>query len=123
MHTKPEKKDLTRYEQLKKDGAKDSDIELPKVTLINLVKLLFDDISPATQTGNGLIPLSWQEIQSFIETTGIELTVFELKVIRSASKAYANQSILSTDPKCPPPHRIIKRDPMKLMQHIKSVFS
>jgi hypothetical protein len=123
LHTTPDKKKLTRIEQLKESGAKDSDIQMPQLTLVGLVKLLLESISPALQSGMGLTPLSWQEIKSFVDANEMPLNAFELRVIKNASKAYVNQSQLATNPKCPPPHRIIKRDPMKLAEHIKSVFS
>jgi hypothetical protein len=123
LHTKPDKKKVTRIEQLKLNGATDQDIDMPKVTLTGLIKLLFESVSPALNSGNGLVPLSWQEIESFVRVNGFELNSFELRVIKNASKAYVMQSNLSSDPKCPPPHRFIKRDPIKLAEHIKQVFS
>jgi hypothetical protein len=67
LHTTPDKKKLTRIEQLKESGAKDSDIQMPQLTLVGLVKLLLESISPALQSGMGLTPLSWQEIKSFVD--------------------------------------------------------
>lgn len=96
---------------------------MPQVHLIGLVNLLLNNIAPAIQTGMGLIPLSWHEIDSFVRVNDFKLNPFELRVIKNASKAYVSQSTLATDPKCPPPHRMIKRDPIKLAEHIKNVFS
>lgn len=96
---------------------------MPQVHLVALVRLLLESISPAIQNGMGLTPLSWQEIESFTRVNSFELNAFELKVIKNASKAYVSQSVLATNPKCPPPNRIIKRDQMKLAQHIKDIFS
>ena len=123
LHTIPEKQKVTRLEQLKINGAEDSDIQMPKVHLIGLVKLFFERVSPAIENGMGLTPLSWQELESFVKVNNMPLSNFELQVLKNASMAYVNQSHKAKDPKSPPPHRFIKRDPMKLAEHIKSVFS
>lgn len=70
----------------------------------------------------GLTPLTWQEIESWQRQHGLELRPFELKIIKLASSAYAQQVSISNDPKCPPPNKPRNEDPEKLAKHIKSIL-
>jgi hypothetical protein len=95
---------------------------MPQVHLVGLVKLFFENISPALQSGTGLIPLSWQEIESYVRVNNIPLNNFELNVIKSASQAYVSQSFAASNPNCPPPYRLIKRDETKFANYIREVL-
>jgi hypothetical protein len=52
---------------------------------------LFYSAGTATQTGMGLVSLSWQEIAAWVQCAGYEdiLTPWELSVIKRMSEAYA----------------------------------
>jgi hypothetical protein len=73
-------------------------------------------------TGMGRVPLTWQELESFQKQQGIELSPFELDVIRMASSAFVHQSEAATNPNCPPPLRMVEHDPIKLANQIKSIL-
>lgn len=59
----------------------------------------------ATQTGMGLVPLSWQEIESWAYCSGLQesLSVWELEVIKILSDTYASQYSKSSSKNCPQP--------------------
>jgi hypothetical protein len=59
----------------------------------------FHSAGIATQTGMGLIPLSWQEIQAFVRCNAHEgyITPWELSVIRKMSEAYCAEYARASD--------------------------
>lgn len=52
---------------------------------------------------NGLMSLTWQELQSFSEMTGCELTGWEAEVLMSMSRAYSGSYHKSQEPDSPAP--------------------
>lgn len=77
-----------------------------------------------TMTFNGManVPLSWQELNAWVQVTGTPLNVWELKVIHRASEVYVSQVELSRKADAPMPERIIVQDQAKLAKRIKSVL-
>jgi hypothetical protein len=82
----------------------------------------FRELGSCLQTGMGLVPLTWQEIESWQRQNGIELKVWEVKALKLASIAHVSQVALSADPNCPPPNRPVERDQEQLAKHIKSIL-
>jgi hypothetical protein len=70
----------------------------------------------------GLVPLSWQEIESWQRLNNIEFMPWELKVLKAASAAYAHQASISSKADCPPPNKPVEVDQMKLAKHIKNLL-
>lgn len=68
---------------------------------------LFHSAGTATQTGMGLVPLSWQEIEAWVRCTGIEemVTPWELETVRRMSEAYASEYSQAYDPKRKQPYQ------------------
>jgi hypothetical protein len=114
----PEKQDKSRQQQLIDAG---NEIKLPEVTATYLLQYLFE-IGPTFPGALGYVGLPFSEIASWQEQTGIELQPWEVRAIRSASIAYANQLSISHDPACPSPISVVEPDPEKLAKHIKSVL-
>lgn len=79
--------------------------ELPKGAEY-LVSLLHS-AGTATQTGMGLIPLSWQEIQAWVVCSGLEdsVTPWELGVVRRLSEAYSSEYAQAQAPRRPMPYQ------------------
>jgi hypothetical protein len=95
----PEKQTQSRLEKYQETG---SEVEMPPLTASYLVAYLFE-IGPTFPGGMGNVGLPHYEIESWQRLSGIELQPWEIKIIRSASIAYANQSQLATKPECAPP--------------------
>lgn len=55
----------------------------------------------STQTGMGLVPLSWQEIEAWVRCNGLDdsVTPWELQVVRKLSEAYSAEYSRASDPK------------------------
>ena len=86
---------------------------------------LFDyllKIGVMTSNGMSNVPLSWQELNAWVQATGVPLNFWELGVIHKASAVYVNQLELSRKPDAPMPERVIEQDPRKLAKHIKSIL-
>lgn len=77
-------------------------LEYPEVQAAHLIRYLFE-VGPVMAGGMGPIPLSFGEIQSWQEVTGIELNNWEAGMIRSLSREYLGMSIDATNPMCPSP--------------------
>lgn len=67
---------------------------------------LFHSAGIATQTGMGLVPLSWQEIESWVACCGLDesVTPWELGVVRKMSEAYASEYTQASAPRRPQPY-------------------
>lgn len=55
------------------------------------------------QSSGGMVPLSWQDIQSWSSLMGIEFTPWESETLATMSVAYLIQLQESEDRMCPPP--------------------
>lgn len=118
LHTVPEKQEQSRYERYVEQGVT---IVVPEMKCSYLFDYL---LQVGTMSFNGManVPLSWQELNAWVQVTGITLNEWELRVIRRASEVYVNQLELSKKPDAPMPERIIEQDPRKLAKHIKSIL-
>lgn len=71
---------------------------------------LFFDSGQCLATGQGLIPLTWQEIDSWIKVTKLDLTLWEIETIKKMSEAYCAEYSRATDPQRPAPYSPVKED-------------
>ncbi|MES1987462.1 MAG: hypothetical protein V4440_05425, partial [Pseudomonadota bacterium] len=55
---------------------------------------------PGQNYGMGMVPLSFQEIASWTELNGLELSAFESNAIRDLSRSYVGQYNISSKPDC-----------------------
>lgn len=115
LHITPEKQEKSRYERFIDDGI---GFNLPEMKCSYLFEYLLK-IGAISYSGK---PLSWQDLDAWVNLTGIQLNVWELEVIYQASAIYANQMQLSKKVDAPMPERIIEQDQQKLAKHIKSIL-
>lgn len=59
--------------------------------------LLFYELGICGQGANGVVPISWTEINSWLTTTDRELEPWEVTLLRDMSKAYVNEYYNGTD--------------------------
>lgn len=52
----------------------------------------------AEATGNGIIPISWQELRAFRLENELDLTLWDRQVLREMSEAYVSEYYAATDP-------------------------
>jgi hypothetical protein len=75
----------------KEDSDEPLEIPLPDISGGEFLMALFNEAGTAIQTGMGLVPLSWQELDSWLRCTQLELSPWEVRTIKSMSNAYANE--------------------------------
>lgn len=76
--------------------------QFPECTPAHLLQYLFE-IGPAESNGMGLGPISWQSIEAWQRSTGVELDPWECITLRRASAAYSDQCAISVDPNAEQP--------------------
>ena len=70
------------------------------------------DIGPVESNGYGPITLSWKELDSWVERTALDLTPWEILMIRKMSEAYAAEySKASKRDALPPYKRVVLTQP------------
>lgn len=118
LHTIPEKKEQTRFEQL---ISEEKEVLFPYLNCEYLFEFLMS-MGAVSHSGMGIAPLSWQEIESWQTQHGILLKPWELSIIRKASAIYVEQVQLAGKADCPPPGKVVEQEPDKLAQHIKGIL-
>lgn len=101
-----------------KDGVA---IVTPEVKCAYLFEYLLK-IGVSSPNGMGDVPLSWQDLNAWVQVTGVPLSAWEVSVIRKASEAYVSQMELSRKPDAPMPERIVEHDQNKLAKRIKNIL-
>ena len=93
--------DLTRAEQMKKDGIP---IRMPPNPAPDLVNRLIE-IGLTEAAGMGLAPLSWVSIDAWQRVTSVALPPWEAKLHRYLSTEYLAEFRRAESENCPPPWR------------------
>ena len=75
---------------------------MPSVDLPYLIGYLFD-VGPTMAGAMGDAPLSYGELQSWQHLSGVDLTPWEVRLMRKLSTDYLVQLQKSEKPECPPP--------------------
>lgn len=82
-----------------------SEIQLPDTGLDYLVGHFFSS-GQCLQTGQGLVPLTWQEIDAYVKLNELDMCVWELKLIKKMSEAYCAEYSRASDPNRVAPYRV-----------------
>lgn len=83
-----------------------SEIHLPPVSsAYEYLISLFSLSGQASSTGYGLSALSWLELKAFIEVNQLELTLYEVEILKKMSEAYCAEYHAASDPKRPAPYK------------------
>jgi len=103
LHTPAKDQAKSRIEHLESEEAILE--RLPNVEPFDYMVGLFSDVGMAINTGNGLTPLSWQELDCFTKNTGISFTSWEARTIREMSAKYASGVVRYTNQNVQAPFR------------------
>lgn len=79
-------------------------VERPENPLPYLAEWLME-IGPLGSGGTGPVPLSWAELETWQRVTGIRLSAWEARTIRSLSRAFLDQLNKSKASTCPAPFK------------------
>lgn len=103
LHAIPEKAKESRQKSIKAANEDSFLLLMPDVAEGEyLIPLLFE-AGLVSQAGTGIAPLSWQEIQAWLNCTGAQLHTWEVCTIKQMSDAYASEysSASKADAKAP----------------------
>jgi len=94
----PEGSKKSRLTAFKNSADDDSTfLQFPEIEGAGYLVALFREAGLAMSNGMGAVPLTWQELDAWLRTTELSLTVWEKLTIREMSEAYASELISSTD--------------------------
>lgn len=62
------------------------------------------DFGPCEFNQSGISPVTYQEIKSWADVTGLVLVDDEAQILKRMSSEYCASYIKSRDPNCPPPY-------------------
>lgn len=94
----------SRMETLKDRAPDCPQLELPELEGFSfLIDYLFE-VGPGITNGMGYCGLSFQEIESWLRTTALTLTAWEVLALKRLSSAYVSEYNRADDPKRRPPY-------------------
>lgn len=82
-----------------------SEIQLPDTGMDYLVGHFFNS-GQALQTGQGLVPLTWQELEAYTKLNELDMCTWELKLLKKMSEAYCVEHSRASDEKREAPYRV-----------------
>lgn len=92
-HSVPEKSKVSRAQQLQ-----EPELKLPICENEYLVLLFYETGMYEIGGMGGIVPMSWNTIQSWINLTERDLEVYEKMLIKEMSEAYVSEYNAGTDP-------------------------
>jgi hypothetical protein len=110
--------DESRLERIKRAG---DEVMWPELPAAYLFDLLFE-VGPFMNTGMGTLPLTWLEINAWKDAIGFDLQPWEARILKSSSAEYVAQMNLASKPNCPPPGKVVDKDPEQVAKHIKNTL-
>ncbi len=93
LHATPEGSKKSRLQTFK-EGDEDGDspfLKFPDIDGAEYVVHLFQESGMLIATGMGTVPLSWQEINNWIECTQLDLSIWERLTIKEMSEVYVSE--------------------------------
>lgn len=97
-------------------------LELPEVPgYANLLHHL-QELGFSSKGLGGLAPITFQEIKSWSEITGNDVTYWEATVLRKLSNYYCHQCELSREPECPPPWTPVQEITLETRANVDGFF-
>jgi hypothetical protein len=92
---------ISRLDQFRRKKAV---VAMPPNPMPHIITRLVE-IGLTESNGMAATPLSWREIDAWCARTGIDLSPWEARLMRSLSVAYLNEKAKAESETCPPPWR------------------
>jgi len=89
-------------------------LKLPEVENAGYLVALLNEAGLASSNGMGVVPLSWQEIDSWLKCTNLELSVWEKLTIKLLSETYVGEFSQASAKDRPPPYVPQAEEPKQL---------
>lgn len=82
-----------------------SEVSLPEVSpVVSHLKELFFHYGQCMQSGQGLLPITWQELEAFIRLNQYDMMLWEIRILKRMSDAYCSEYSRAGDPNRPAPY-------------------
>lgn len=104
LHATPRDDKKSRKEQLESSTARAHLLELPEVGVAGYLLTLWWEAGTVSKNAGGIDGLTWTEIESWVRTVELDLSLWEKLTIKSISDAYANEYSLGSDKDRPAPY-------------------
>ena len=122
LNTAPDRKHGKREPRIKAYRDRGQEPDYPPCDAHFLADWLFE-VGPTAVSGMGETPITHAELRHWQENTGIELSSWQARAIRTLSEQYLAQSIEAASESCPPPYsRIEPEIRAKVPSLVKSVL-
>jgi hypothetical protein len=124
LHATPEGSKVSRLKSYKALDENSSFLKLPKIEGAEYLVSLLHEAGLCSATGMGIFPLPWQEIESWLEVTGLELSTWEKLMIKEMSEAYVGEYNQASAKDRPAPYTYVEEtiDREAVANKLKSVF-
>lgn len=73
------------------------DVIFPPITHFQYILNILEDLGYYINSENGILPLTYQEINSFLQATNIKLNRLEITTLKQLSLSYVNTYYSSKD--------------------------
>lgn len=83
----------------------DAELDFPDVNFGFYLVGLFEEIGGIVQNGMAAVPITWTDLKSWADLSGLHLTYWELHTLKAMSDAYAQELSIADDPKKAPPYK------------------
>ena len=87
----PEKATKSRYKSFSELDENSTYLKLPKIDGAEYLVSLLYEAGLLESSGMGAMPLSWQEIESYLTCTRTDLTTWETLMLKTLSEAYVGE--------------------------------
>lgn len=84
---------------------------------------MFFEVGPVLSSGMGPMLLTHLELESFQRNTGVELSAWEVRVLRRMSGEWISESHKAEAPDCPAPYTDMSDERRRdVAKHIRNLF-
>lgn len=81
-----------------------TEVHLPEIAgPFTYLRELFFLYGQCMQSGHGLLPITWQELEAFIHLNELDLMIWEKRILKRMSDAYCSEYSRASNPKRPAP--------------------
>lgn len=94
LHATPEGDKLSRFHRLRNDSEFNPLLRMPEFddeSMAGYIIGLLQEAGLMSSTGMGPFPLSWQELEAWVRTTGRTLSVWEKLTVKGLSEEYVSE--------------------------------
>lgn len=104
LHATPEGSKKSRLKSYKDLDENSSFLKLPNIEGAEYLVALLSEVGFVQHTGMGAVAVPWTEIESWLNCTQLDLSVWEKLTLKEMSEAYATELALATDKTRPAPY-------------------